>query len=97
MKEEVAQAGFSSVYEAMKYNVDLRVDIDGFFSWKRDVYGIGMTTWAIIGLVEVNFMCGILIQELTDGRTRSLTGRPHVKRNKENAPRLRRDQSRQTQ
>jgi hypothetical protein len=57
MRERV----FSSHEAYMRYNVDVRVYVDRLFSWQRDVYCVGMASGAVVGLVEVNFVCRVLI------------------------------------
>lgn len=45
-------------------NINIRVDVDGLFSWLRDVHCVGMTSRAVICLVKMHFMGRVLIQEL---------------------------------
>jgi hypothetical protein len=42
-------------------SINVRVDGDEFFSWLSDVYGVGMTSQAVIGLVEMYFVGRIFI------------------------------------
>jgi hypothetical protein len=45
----------------IRYNADVRVYVDGLFSCQRDVYCVGMASGAVVGLVEVYFVCRVLI------------------------------------
>jgi hypothetical protein len=44
--------------------VNIRVDVDGLFSWLRDVHRVGMASRAVICLVKMYFMGRVFIQEL---------------------------------
>jgi hypothetical protein len=54
------QHASEKVFKLWKY-INIRVDGDRFFSWLSDVYGVGMASRAVIGLVEMYFMGRIFI------------------------------------
>jgi len=54
-------SGGEGGYPGYGSGIDVRVDVDGLFSWLSDVYGVGVASGAIVGLVEVYFMCRVLI------------------------------------
>ena len=41
--------------------MDVRVHVDGLFSYRSDMYRVGMASRAIVGLVEVHFVFRVLI------------------------------------
>ena len=45
-------------------SINVRVDVDGLFSWLSDVHGVGMASGAVIGLVKMYFMGRVFVQEL---------------------------------
>jgi hypothetical protein len=52
----------------LNVEVDVRVDIDGLFSRLGDVHSVGMASRAVIGLVKMDFMGRVFIQELAQFR-----------------------------
>ena len=41
--------------------MDVRIHVDGHFSWLNDMHRVGIASRAIVGLVEVYFVFRVLI------------------------------------
>jgi len=43
-------------------NIDIRIYVNGLFSWLSNVNSVGMASWTVLGLVEVYFVFRALIK-----------------------------------